>query len=190
MIYNTWRKCHQIKNIQYLNFLKTLTLKADHRNNKSQPPSLGKSAVAACFLRSSTKSVWSHTPSVCCSGREGKRYVEKYWKELRVGDFIQLRCNEILPADVLLLSSSDPDRLCHIETATLDGETNLKQRQIVRSFFDLVRLKQMFSTSFPHVLGATSCCFVWWSLLFSSLVSGFVTNFMTKLTTKFDHKLH
>lgn len=64
--------------------------------------------------------------------------MEKFWKELRVGDFVRLRCNEILPADVLLLSSSDPDRLCHIETATLDGETNLKQRQIVRSFFDLV----------------------------------------------------
>lgn len=65
--------------------------------------------------------------------------MEKFWKEVRVGDFIKLRCNEILPADVLLLSSSDPDRLCHIETATLDGETNLKQRQVVRSFFDLVR---------------------------------------------------
>lgn len=70
--------------------------------------------------------------------RAERRYVEKFWKELRVGDFVRLRCNEILPADVLLLSSSDPDRLCHIETATLDGETNLKQRQIVRSFFDLV----------------------------------------------------
>uniref|UniRef100_A0A672Q2U1 Phospholipid-transporting ATPase n=1 Tax=Sinocyclocheilus grahami TaxID=75366 RepID=A0A672Q2U1_SINGR len=69
--------------------------------------------------------------------RSEKQYVEKYWKELRVGDFIRLRCNEILPADVLLLSSSDPDRLCHIETATLDGETNLKQRQVVRSFIDL-----------------------------------------------------
>ncbi|XP_071373703.1 phospholipid-transporting ATPase VA [Centroberyx affinis] len=69
--------------------------------------------------------------------RPERRYVEKYWKEVRVGDFIRLRCNEILPADVLLLSSSDPDRLCHIETATLDGETNLKQRQVVRSFFDL-----------------------------------------------------
>ncbi|TRY54634.1 hypothetical protein DNTS_001615 [Danionella cerebrum] len=69
--------------------------------------------------------------------RSEKRFVEKYWKEVRVGDFIRLRCNEILPADVLLLSSSDPDRLCHIETATLDGETNLKQRQVVRSFIDL-----------------------------------------------------
>ncbi|XP_034737678.1 probable phospholipid-transporting ATPase VA [Etheostoma cragini] len=69
--------------------------------------------------------------------RADRRYVERYWKEVRVGDFIRLRCNEILPADVLLLSSSDPDRLCHIETATLDGETNLKQRQVVRSFLDL-----------------------------------------------------
>ncbi|KAF1386215.1 hypothetical protein PFLUV_G00115850 [Perca fluviatilis] len=69
--------------------------------------------------------------------RAERRYTERYWKEVRVGDFIRLRCNEILPADVLLLSSSDPDRLCHIETATLDGETNLKQRQVVRSFFDL-----------------------------------------------------
>uniref|UniRef100_A0A7N8YN39 Phospholipid-transporting ATPase n=1 Tax=Mastacembelus armatus TaxID=205130 RepID=A0A7N8YN39_9TELE len=69
--------------------------------------------------------------------RAERRYVEKYWKEVRVGDFIRLRCNEILPADVLLLSSSDPDRLCHIETATLDGETNLKQRQVVRSFYEL-----------------------------------------------------
>ncbi|KAJ8350862.1 hypothetical protein SKAU_G00259920 [Synaphobranchus kaupii] len=68
--------------------------------------------------------------------RRQRRYVEKYWKEVHVGDFIRLRCNEILPADVLLLSSSDPDHLCHIETATLDGETNLKQRQVVRSFID------------------------------------------------------
>lgn len=70
--------------------------------------------------------------------RTERCYVEQYWKEVRVGDFIRLRCNEIVPADVLLLSSSDPDRLCHIETATLDGETNLKQRQVVRSFIDLV----------------------------------------------------
>ncbi|CAH2223376.1 probable phospholipid-transporting ATPase VA [Pelobates cultripes] len=69
--------------------------------------------------------------------RSERKYVERYWKEVQVGDFVQLRCNEIIPADILLLSSSDPDGLCHIETANLDGETNLKQRQVVKGYSDL-----------------------------------------------------
>ncbi|KAM4707973.1 phospholipid-transporting ATPase VD [Discoglossus pictus] len=64
--------------------------------------------------------------------RDQKKFVESCWKDVRVGNFIRLRCDEIVPADMVLLHSSDPDGICHIETSSLDGETNLKQRQVVK----------------------------------------------------------
>ncbi|KAM9289536.1 phospholipid-transporting ATPase VB [Morus bassanus] len=66
--------------------------------------------------------------------KEEHAYVEKCWKDVRVGDFVQLQCNETIPADILLLYSSDQNGICHLETANLDGETNLKQRQVVMGF--------------------------------------------------------
>ncbi|XP_058526126.1 phospholipid-transporting ATPase VD [Ochotona princeps] len=68
--------------------------------------------------------------------RKEKKYIEYRWKDVTVGDFIRLSCNEIIPADMVLLFSTDPDGICHIETSGLDGESNLKQRQVVRGFAD------------------------------------------------------
>lgn len=59
------------------------------------------------------------------------RYVKSEWMDVHAGDFVHLACDEIIPADILLLHSSDPLGICHLETSNLDGETNLKQRQIV-----------------------------------------------------------
>uniref|UniRef100_A0A4W4HA64 P-type ATPase N-terminal domain-containing protein n=1 Tax=Electrophorus electricus TaxID=8005 RepID=A0A4W4HA64_ELEEL len=56
------------------------------------------------------------------------------WKDIQVGDFVQVLANDIIPADILLLHASDPNGVCHMETANLDGETNLKQRRVVSSF--------------------------------------------------------
>ncbi|XP_058402984.1 phospholipid-transporting ATPase VD [Diceros bicornis minor] len=67
------------------------------------------------------------------SGKE-KKYVHRCWKDVAVGDFIRLSCNEVTPADMVLLFSTDPDGICHIETSGLDGESNLKQRQVVRGY--------------------------------------------------------
>lgn len=63
--------------------------------------------------------------------RKEQSYVRKRWEDVRVGDFVRLQCNEIVPADILLLCSSDSSGLCHLETSNLDGETNLKQRRAV-----------------------------------------------------------
>ncbi|CAF3795392.1 unnamed protein product, partial [Adineta steineri] len=59
----------------------------------------------------------------------GKEFVTKKWKDVKVGDMIQLTNNEFVTADVVIISSSDENGLCFIETAELDGETNLKVRQ-------------------------------------------------------------
>ncbi|XP_051895793.1 phospholipid-transporting ATPase VD-like [Pristis pectinata] len=69
--------------------------------------------------------------------KQAKKYCSKWWKDVRVGDFIRLTCNEIIPADMVLLYSTDVNGICHIETSNLDGETNLKQRQVVKGFTEL-----------------------------------------------------
>ena len=56
------------------------------------------------------------------------QFVERYWKDLVVGDYIQLECDEVIPADIFLLQSSDREGICYVQTSNLDGETNLKQR--------------------------------------------------------------
>ncbi|KAG8901247.1 hypothetical protein FRB99_005456 [Tulasnella sp. 403] len=60
---------------------------------------------------------------------EGGSFVEKRWRDIRVGDIVRLESDDFIPADVVLVSSSEPEGLCYIETSNLDGETNLKIKQ-------------------------------------------------------------
>lgn len=46
----------------------------------------------------------------------------------QVGDIVRVAKDETFPADLALLSSDRADGTCHITTASLDGETNLKVR--------------------------------------------------------------
>ncbi|KAI1379864.1 phospholipid-translocating P-type ATPase [Hypoxylon crocopeplum] len=60
------------------------------------------------------------------------RFHRDHWKNLQVGDFVRLYNDDELPADVIVLATSDSDGACFVETKNLDGETNLKVRQALR----------------------------------------------------------
>lgn len=61
------------------------------------------------------------------------RFRKDHWKNVNVGDFVRIYNDDQIPADVVILSTSDPDGACYVETKNLDGETNLKLRHALRS---------------------------------------------------------
>ncbi|KAL2136056.1 hypothetical protein VTI74DRAFT_5636 [Chaetomium olivicolor] len=68
--------------------------------------------------------------SVPVSGKA--RFQRDAWKNLVVGDFVRIYNDDELPADIIILATSDPDGACYVETKNLDGETNLKVRSALR----------------------------------------------------------
>ncbi|KAG2549151.1 hypothetical protein PVAP13_9KG173000 [Panicum virgatum] len=69
---------------------------------------------------------------------QGQRWESTPWKRLQVGDIVRIKQDGYFPADLLFLSSTNPDGVCYIETANLDGETNLKIRKALERTWDFV----------------------------------------------------
>ncbi|XP_008803426.2 LOW QUALITY PROTEIN: phospholipid-transporting ATPase 3 [Phoenix dactylifera] len=67
---------------------------------------------------------------------QGQRWESIPWKKLQVGDLVRVKQDGFFPADLLFLASTNPDGVCYIETANLDGETNLKIRKALERTWD------------------------------------------------------
>lgn len=74
---------------------------------------------------------------------KGDSFQETKWVNVAVGDIIRVESEEAFPADIVLLASSEPDGLCYIETANLDGETNLKIKQAIPETCVMVSLNDL-----------------------------------------------
>jgi len=53
------------------------------------------------------------------------------WNDIQVGDLIWIKNKQPLPADVVVLCSSEDEHIAYIETSPIDGETNLKLRRAI-----------------------------------------------------------
>uniref|UniRef100_A0A8C7DH07 Phospholipid-transporting ATPase n=2 Tax=Oncorhynchus kisutch TaxID=8019 RepID=A0A8C7DH07_ONCKI len=69
------------------------------------------------------------------------------WKQVAVGDIVKVTNGQHLPADMVIVSSSEPQAMCYTETSNLDGETNLKIRQGLPLTASLQSLEELMGLS-------------------------------------------
>jgi len=85
--------------------------------------------------------------SKCTALRDGK-WQTILWKQVQVGDIIKVPNNTTFPADLILIGSSLESGICYIQTANLDGETNLKVRQALEQTTKIKTQKQLSEWDF------------------------------------------
>ncbi len=79
------------------------------------------------------------------------------WKDLKVGEVIEIKRDEWVPADIVLLTAKGSSESVYIETMDLDGETTLKSREAhpelakhCNSYEKLRNIKAIVTTEDPN----------------------------------------
>jgi P-type E1-E2 ATPase len=87
--------------------------------------------------------------------RKGKFQTVK-WKDIKCGDIVEVLNDTHFPCDLVLLYAKTETGTCHIKTANLDGETNLKVRCVPNKFphlndeNDLINLRGVITCEKPN----------------------------------------
>jgi len=61
--------------------------------------------------------------------RDDRKFRLVEWKAINTADIVKIECDQPIPADMLVLTTSEPEGLCYVATASLDGERTLKPKQ-------------------------------------------------------------
>lgn len=65
---------------------------------------------------------------------------------------VKVQDEEFLPCDLLLLNTPDPKGMCYIETKNLDGETNLKNKNVHKDILGRFRHYDDYFNLEGHIL--------------------------------------
>lgn len=77
-------------------------------------------------------------------------FEEVLWKNVQIGEIVKVKNRTYIPADLILISSSEAQGTCYIETANLDGYVVLQQI--------MTQILIRFSSSFHRVVSLTMLC--------------------------------
>lgn len=65
-------------------------------------------------------------------------FQEKKWAKLKMGDVVMVHKDKEFPADILLLYATK--EIIYVDTMNLDGETNLKEKNVFAKDYDLPKI--------------------------------------------------
>ena len=88
--------------------------------------------------------------------KEGE-FIEDISENIQVGDIILVNENTEFPCDLILLDSTNVDGICYIETGTLDGEKNLKNKISNKEIKGKFYQGGILTNSFIHLKGKVQC---------------------------------
>jgi phospholipid-translocating ATPase len=120
--YDDYRR-YRLDKVENANFA-TVLGREDHYTGKAKNQNLLQKWNP--FRTKKAEEPWPVPDEEC----DGIRWVPIRWSNIKVGDVVRLCRDEPVPADVVLLYSDGEQGLAYIETMALDGETNLKSKQV------------------------------------------------------------
>lgn len=121
--YDDYRR-HRLDNVENANFA-TVLGRQDHYSGKKEPTDRWWYKWNP-FITKTTARPRPAPPDEY----QGVRWVPVRWRNIKVGDVVLLSRDEPVPADIVLLSSTGENGLACVDTMALDGETNLKNKQV------------------------------------------------------------
>lgn len=68
---------------------------------------------------------------------ESQSFLPCLWQDVKVGDIIKVKKDEPFPCDLLMIRCSASNGICFVDTMNLDGETNLKEKIVLKEFHGL-----------------------------------------------------